>query len=186
MANRQKQGPFSGISRLWHEAGPTSRLIVGTLIVALIGIVGLTPKTLFSQELIWPYAALVAAIGWGRSGVAFRPMVILVILGVAQDVSAYAPLGCFGFINLSVFGMSAALSRAFDRERAPIITMLAPILLYSAAFGLVWLLASFASGHMVQLSPLVGAFVVTYIMHMLVAPVFDLGRRITPMTGSMV
>ncbi|GGB66650.1 hypothetical protein GCM10011503_14280 [Henriciella pelagia] len=177
---------MSGISRLWREAGPTSRLIIGFLMVALVGIVGLTPKSLFDQELVWPYAALVAAVGWGRSGVAFRPMVLLVILGVAQDVSAYAPLGCFGFINLSVFGLSAAFSRAFDRERAPIISMAAPVVLYAIAFSLVWLLASFASGHVVQVSPLISAMVVTYVMHMLMAPVFDLGRRIVPLTGSMV
>lgn len=182
----QRGSPFfSSLVRLWREAGPTSRLVVGTLIVIIIGVVGLTPKTLFGTELVWPYAALVAAIGWGRSGVAFRPMALLVFLGIAQDVSAYAPLGCFGFINLAVFGLSATVSRAFDRERAPIISTVAPVVLYAFAFSLVWLLASFASGHAVQISPLITTFAVTYLLHMLIAPVFDLGRRIVPMTGSL-
>lgn len=181
----RKQPRFASIARFWGEAGPTSRLIIGAALVVVIGLAGLNPQTLFGNELVWPYAALVAAVGWGRSGLAFRPMALLVILGVAQDVSAYAPLGCFGFINLSVFGLSAGISRAFDRERAPIITMIAPVVLYAAAFGLVWLLASFASGHVVQVSPLISAFVVTYLLHMVVAPVFNLGRRIAPMTGSL-
>jgi uncharacterized membrane protein len=64
--------------------------------------------------------------------------------------------------------------------------MAAPVVLYAIAFSLVWLLASFASGHVVQVSPLISAMVVTYVMHMLMAPVFDLGRRIVPLTGSMV
>ncbi|MGB3624346.1 MAG: hypothetical protein WA989_00860 [Henriciella sp.] len=181
----RKKQRFAGIARFWGEAGPTSRLVIGTVLVVIIGLAGLNPQTLFGNELVWPYASLVAAIGWGRSGLALRPMAILVILGVAQDVSAYAPLGCFGFINLSVFGLSAGISRTFDRERAPIITIIAPVVLYSFAFSLVWLLASFASGHVVQMSPLISAFVVTYFLHMLVAPVFNLGRRIAPLTGSL-
>ena len=177
-------GRLSGIARIWSETGPTTRFLVGTLIVAFIGIIGLTPKTLFSTELVWPYAALVAAVGWGRGGLGFRPMVVLVLFGLAQDVSAYAPLGCFAFINLATFGASALIARAFDRERAPLITTLAPIILYAAAFGLVWLFASFSGNHMVQFSPLMNAFVVTYILHILIAPVFDLGRRVGPLAGS--
>ncbi len=160
-------------------------MIVGAIIIVSIGLLGLTPKTFFGTELVWPYAGLIAAIGWGRSGLAFRPMVLLVLVGVAQDVSAYAPLGCFGFINLSAFGISAMISRAFDRERSPLITTVAPLFIYAAAFGLIWLFASFNSNHVVQLSPLINAFVVTYILHILIAPVFDLGRRIGPLVGSM-
>ena len=185
MARRRGSGFFSGFASLWREAGPTSRLIIGTLIVILIGLIGLTPKSLFGRELIWPYASFIAAVGWGRSGLAFRPMALLVLLGLVQDVSAYAPLGCFGFINLSALGMSALIARAFDRERSPFITTISPIVIYAAAFGLVWLFASFNSNHVVQLAPLINVFVVTYILHILIAPVFDLGRRIGPMMGSM-
>ncbi|WP_084397774.1 hypothetical protein [Henriciella aquimarina] len=176
---------FAWFTRIWSEAGPTSRMIAGTLIVVTIGLIGLTPKTLFNTELVWPYAALVAAIGWGRSGLAFRPMAVLVLFGFAQDVSAYAPLGCFGFINLSAFGLSALVHRSFDRERSPVITSIAPIFIYAAAFSLVWLFASFNSNHLVQAEPLIKAYAVTYILHIIAAPAFDLGRRVGPLTGSM-
>ena len=182
---RRGGGPMAGMASVWHEAGPTSRLIAGTLIVIAVGVIGLTPKTLFDTELVWPYAALVAAVGWGRSGLAFRPMALLVLLGIAQDVSAYAPLGCFGFINLSAFGLSAFVHRTFDRERSPVITTVAPVLIYAAAFALVWLFASFNSNHLVQTAPLINAYVVTYILHIAAAPAFDLGRRVGPLAGTM-
>lgn len=175
---------FAGLGRLWREAGPTTRLTAGTLLVLAIGLIGLTPKSVFGTELTWPYAALVAAFGWGRSGLAFRPMIILVIVGFAQDVSAYAPLGCFGFINLTTFGLSALVHRTFDRERSPVITTLSPILIYAIGFAQVWLFASFNSNHIVQIAPIMQTFVVTYILHIVIAPVFDLGRRAGPLSGS--
>ncbi|MEQ8558796.1 MAG: hypothetical protein RIB03_10815 [Henriciella sp.] len=185
MARRKGNERFAALGRIWGETGPTSRLIAGTALVLAIGLVGLTPKSIFGTELTWPYAALIAAVGWGRSGLALRPMVILMLFGVAQDVSAYAPLGCFGFINLTAFGLSALVHRSFDRERAPVITTLAPIVIYAFAFALVWLFASFNSNHIVQLTPLIQAYVVTYVLHMIVAPVFDLGRRAAVLTGSL-
>lgn len=185
MARRRRLDRLSGISRIWAETGPTSRFLIGTLIIAAIGLIGLTPKTLFNTELVWPYASLIAAVGWGRSGLGFRPMTVLILFGFAQDVSAYAPLGCFGFINLATFGGSSLIARAFDRDRNPLINTVAPVLLYAIAFLLVWLFASFSGNHLVQLSPLVNVFVVTYILHILIAPVFDLGRRVGPLTGNM-
>lgn len=184
MARRKGNNLFSWVSRLWGQTGPTVRLLTGTVVAVAIGVAGLTPKTLFGTELVWPYAAMVAAIGWGRSGLAFRPMLILILLGVAQDVSADAPLGTFGFINLAAFGLSAFIARLFDRERSPFITTVAPILIYAAGFSLVWLFASFTSGHLVQMSPLIKAFTVTYILHIIAAPVFDLGRQVGPLTGN--
>lgn len=186
MAKRSSaDGRLAGIGRLWGEAGPTSRLIAGTLLVVTIGLIGLTPKSVFGTELTWPYAALVAACGWGRSGLAFRPMAILAVAGFAQDVSAYAPLGCFAFINLTTFGLSALVHRSFDRERSPVITTLSPIVIYAVAFGLVWLFASFNGNHMVQMAPIVQTYFVTYILHVIIAPVFDLGRRAGTLTGSL-
>ena len=185
MARQKSDSRPSGFGRIWAEAGPTSRLLAGTLLVIAIGLVGLTPKSVFGTELIWPYAALIAAMGWGRSGLAFRPMIVLMLLGVVQDVTAYAPLGCFGFINLTAFGMSALIHYHFDRDRSPIITTLSPILVYAAGFALVWLFASFNSNHMVQLSPLVSAYAVTYALHIVIAPVFDLGRRAGTMAGTL-
>ncbi len=185
MAARKSGGRFSAIAGIWEETGPTSRFLIGTLIIAAIGLIGLTPKTLFGTQLVWPYATFVAAIGWGRSGLGFRPMAVLVLFGFAQDVSAYAPLGCFGFINLAAYGGSALVARAFDRDRAPLITTLAPVLLYAIAFLLVWMFASFSGNHIVQIAPLLNVFVVTYILHILIAPVFDLGRRVGPLAGNL-
>lgn len=184
MPSRKSGGRLSAIARIWEETGPTSRFLIGTLLLAAIGLIGLTPKSLLGTELIWPYATLVAAVGWGRSGLGFRPMAVLILFGFAQDVSAYAPLGCFGFINLATYGGSALIARAFDRDRSPLITTVAPVLLYLIAFLLVWLFASFSGNHMVQVSPLMNVFVVTYILHILVAPVFDLGRRVGPLAGN--
>ncbi|MAN74597.1 MAG: hypothetical protein CME84_10980 [Henriciella sp.] len=185
MARRRQIERLNGIARIWAETGPTSRFLIGTLIVAAIGLVGLTPKTLFNTELVWPYATFVAAVGWGRSGLGLRPMAVLILFGFAQDVSAYAPLGCFGFINLATFGASSAIARAFDRDRNPLISTIAPVVLYAVAFLLVWLFASFSGNHLVQLAPLVNVFVVTYILHILIAPVFDLGRMVGPLTGKL-
>lgn len=185
MARRKRAHNFLGLASIWREAGPTSRLIIGTALVVAIGLLGLTPKTLLGTQLTWPFAAMVAAVGWGRSGLGFRPMFLLILLGFAQDVSADAPLGTFGFINLCAFGLSSLISGVFDRERSPFITTIAPIFLYAAGFAIVWLFASFTSGHLVQFSPLVNAFIVTYITHVLIAPIFDLGRRVSPMVGSM-
>ena len=185
MARRRRERRFAGLLKLWSEAGESSRLAAGTLLVVVIGLIGLTPKSVFGAELTWPYAAMVAACCWGRSGLAFRPMAVLLLLGFAQDVSAYAPLGCFGFINLTMLGLSTLVHRSFDRERAPGITTLSPILIYAVGFFLVWLFASFNSNHIVQATPLVQAYVVTYIFHIITAPAFDLGRRAGPLTGGL-
>ena len=55
----------------WENARPRSRLVVGALVVAMIGLVGLTPKSFFGVPLAWPYVGLIAAVGWGRSGLGF-------------------------------------------------------------------------------------------------------------------
>ena len=71
----------------WEAARPRLRLLVGALVVLVIGMVGLTPKSFFGVPLAWPYVGLIAAVGWGRSGIAFGPMVLLVLFGFAQDAS---------------------------------------------------------------------------------------------------
>ena len=58
-------------------------------------------------------------------------------------------------------------------------------MIYAIGFAQVWLFASFSGNHLVQLAPLVNVFVVTYILHILIAPVFDLGRMVGPLTGKL-
>jgi len=144
------------------------------LLVAAIGLLGLTPNVLFDVALSWPYAALIAAIGWGRSGLGFAPMAVLVVFGFAQDVTASAPLGCFALVNLVAYGASAGL---FDIERSQGMNYGLPVAILFLGMAMVWLLASFSSNHLARLVPLMSAFLATLFLHMLIAPVFDLGIR---------
>jgi len=131
----------------WEGAKPRTRLVIGAVVVLLIGVVGLTPKSVFGMPLAWPYVGLIAAVGWGRSGLAFGPMVFLIFFGFAQDVSQ---------ARLS-FGL-------------PVITLFLGMVL-------VWLAATVSSGHAVRIIPLMTAYFATLIVQMLIAPLFDLGIR---------
>jgi hypothetical protein len=64
-------------------------------------VLGMTPKAFFGFPLAWPFAALWGAMGWGRVGLALRPMMLLVLFGLMQDIVSNAPLGCFAMINLA-------------------------------------------------------------------------------------
>jgi len=161
----------------WQDARPVTRLGIGAALVVLIGVTGLTPTLFFGVVLAWPYAALIAAIGWGRAGFAFSSVLLLIAFGVAQDVSTSAPLGCFGLINLLVYGASAILHQTFDGERSPEIVFALPLILLVFAFVLVWLMASLVSGHVTRLEPLLAALGSTAVLQLVSSPVFDLGVR---------
>ncbi len=168
---------FGSVTRWWEGARARVRLAVGAGLVGVLGLTGLTPNVLFDLTLSWPYAALIAAVGWGRSGLAFGPMVMLVLFGFAQDVTASAPLGCFALVNLATYGASAGVSQTFDIERSRGMNYGLPVLMLIMGMVLVWLLASFASAHMVRVIPLISVLLATIFLHMLIAPVFDLGIR---------
>jgi len=168
---------FGSVSRWWHGSRARVRLVVGVLLVAVIGLTGLTPNVLFGETLSWPYAALIAAVGWGRSGLAFTPMAALLLFGFAQDVTASAPLGCFALVNLAAYGVSSGFSQTFDIERSQGMNYGLPLVILVFGMILVWLLASFSSNHVVRAVPLISAFLATVFLHMLIAPVFDLGIR---------
>jgi len=165
------------VTRWWQSARARARLAIGAIVVIVIGLGGLTPNVLFDVTLSWPYAALIAAVGWGRSGLGFGPMTLLLVFGLAQDVTASAPIGSFALINFATFGASAALSQTFDIERSPGMNYGLPLVLLAFGMVLVWLLASFASGHVVRIVPLFSALLATVFLHMLIAPLFDLGIR---------
>ena len=61
---------------LWSQSGPSPRLLFGAAIIAIVGVLGMTPKAFFGIPLAWPFAALWGAMGWGRVGLALRPMVL--------------------------------------------------------------------------------------------------------------
>lgn len=160
----------------WENARPRSRLIIGVILVILIGLVGLTPKTLFGMQLSWPYIGLIAAVGWGRSGMAFGPMAFLLVFGFAQDASQ-APWGSHGLANLLTYGLSAIVSQTADTERSPILSFVLPVVTLFVGITLVWLVASVSSGHVVRVTPMLTAYFATLVAHMLIAPLFDLGVR---------
>lgn len=166
----------------WEAARPRSRLLIGVLVVALIGMVGLTPKSLFGVPLAWPYVGLIAAVGWGRSGIGFGPMVVLVMFGFAQDASQ-APWGSHGLANLLTFGLSAMVHQMFDTERTPFLSFILPVVTLFSGITLVWFVASISSGHFVRVTPMLTAYFATLVVHMLISPLFDLGIRRTVPNG---
>ncbi len=143
----------------------------------MIGLTGLTPNVFLGQTLVWPYAALIAAAGWGRSGLAFGPLILLVCFGLAQDVTSGAPIGCFALVNVLVFGASASLSQTFDMERSPGMNFAVPVLAILLGFALVWMVASLSGGHIARIAPLVGAFLATVFVNVIAGRLFDLGVR---------
>lgn len=161
---------------LWAAAGPTGRMVFGAFVIMTIGILGLTPKTIFGVSVIWPYAALWGAIGWGRVGLSLRPMLLLIAFGLAQDISLNAPLGCFVIVNLATYGLSAAMADAFDTSNDPILGVVAPTVLLLIAFVLVWALASLLQEHAVRVVPLGRSLIVTGLGFAISQKFFNLGR----------
>ncbi len=174
---RRRATYLSVLARFWTGARPRTRLVIGAVVVAMIGLMGLTPNVIMGQTLVWPYAGMIAAAGWGRSGLAFAPVFVLMGLGFAQDVTSGAPIGCFALVNILVFGASVGLGQVFDIERAPSMAMIVPAVSICVGFILTWLIASLSGGYLARLSPLFWAFAATLLLHVLIAPLYDLGVR---------
>ena len=162
---------------LWSRTGPTPRLVFGAFAIAAVGLLGLTPKEIFGVSVAWPHAALWGAVGWGRVGLSFRPMLILILFGLMQDIAFHAPLGCFVIVNLLTYGASAAIAGTFDVDNEPVVGIVAPVLLFSGAFILLWLLASILQDHAVRFAPLFVAGLTTGGAYAVGQKVFALGRR---------
>ncbi len=168
---------------LWSQAGPTPRLLFGAFVIATIGLLGLTPREFFGFPVAWPYAALWGAVGWGRVGLSIRPMFLLIVFGLVQDVTFHAPLGCFVILNLLAYGASAAIADTFDVMNEPLIAILSPVLLFSAAFLLLWLMASTLEDHPVRAVPLIASLMTTGLIYAVAQKTFDLGRRPGELAG---
>lgn len=168
---------FQSISAFWQGAGSDVRLLIGAALVVIVGVTGLTP-TYFGMSLSWPFAAFIAATGWGSGGVAMRPMILLILFGFAQDVSMiFAPLGVFALLNLLVFGLSAGLHQLFDTERSAVAAIVIPLGCLFAGFFMLWIIASLTNGSIVRMVPILMSLVSTIALYVLTAPLFDLGRR---------
>ena len=179
--SRFRQNGFE--KSLWSRTGPTPRLIFGAFAIATVGLLGLTPKELFGVSIAWPHAALWGAVGWGRVGLSFRPMIILIAFGLMQDIAFHAPLGCFVIVNLITYGASAAIAGTFDVENEPIVGVVAPVLLFLGAFFFLWLLASTLQDHAVRFLPLLLAGLTTGGVYAVGHKVFDLGRKPGELSG---
>ena len=168
---------FGRQASMWSKTTPAMRLATGTLIIVVIGLFGQTPKSLFGLEIIWPHAALIGAAEWGLSGHRFSPMIVLVLLGLVQDISFVASLGCFVLVNLTTYGLTAFASESMDAGNDPIIRAIIPVVSIAAGFVMLWAIASATSGQIATVRPLVGAFAMTIALHFLLAQFFDLGVR---------
>lgn len=162
---------------LWSQSGPSPRLVFGAAIIAIVGVLGMTPKEIFGMPLAWPFAALWGSIGWGRAGLSLRPMILLVIFGLMQDIVSNAPLGCFAMINLMVYGMSAGIADQTDGMRDTLVAVVGPAVLLVVAFLLVWGFASITGDHLVRTWPLMTNFIITGLIYSFASRMFDLGRR---------
>lgn len=161
---------------LWSQSGPTPRLLFGAFVIAVVGLLGLTPKTLFGLSIAWPYAALWGAVGWGRVGLSLRPMLLLIVFGLIQDISFNAPFGCFVIVNLFVYGFSAWIAGVFDVMNEPLVAGIGPVLQFISGFFVLWLLASALEDHAVRAMPLLAALLTTGVLYAISHKAFDLGR----------
>lgn len=160
---------------LWSQISPTYRMLFGFTLIALIGFLGQTPKSVFGLQVIWPHAALWAAVGWASAGLSVRPMLLLCALGIAQDISFQGPIAVFWIVNLVTYGIAAWLAETFDAEADPIKALMIAGLAMGAGVLVLWLLASGTANHSVRVTPLVSQWLLTLLLFMPLAPLFRLG-----------
>ena len=161
----------------WGRTDPNMRLLAGAALITLVGLTGLTPKSIFGLELIWPYAALWGAVGWASAGLSMRPMLFLCLFGLAQDMSFVSPIGSFMLVNLATYGAAALVSDTLDVEADPIKAVLVAAFAMAVGLTLMWIMASANADYAVSLFPVLLVFVVTLVFFVPVAPLFRLGRR---------
>ena len=161
----------------WSRTGPNARLLVGAIIIALVGLIGLTPKSLFGLDLIWPYAALWGAAGWASAGLSLRPMLILCVFGMAQDISYHSPIGSFMLVNLATYGAASLAGGTLDVEGDPTKALLVAAFSMAVGFAVMWFMASATADHVVRLLPILLVFVVTLLLFVPFARLFRLGGR---------
>ena len=172
---RATRARFGKHASRWSRLSSDTRLLVGTAIIVLVGLAGQTPKSLFGLQIIWPHAALLGAAGWGLSGHRFRPMTVLILLGLVQDISFEANLGCFVIVNLVTYAATAYAAELYDAGNDPLIRAVIPTFSIALGFFVLWAVASATTGQVAEVRSLVGAFAMTLGLHFLLARFFDLG-----------
>ena len=167
---------FGSLAQSWARTAAPWRLVFGCGLIILIGLAGLTPKLFFGVEIAWPLLGLIAATGWGRSGMALAPLMLLIVLGFAHDVSQ-APWGSYGLANLLTFGFAAFVFQTFEIDRNPALNLSMPFICITFGGLLLWVIASVSIGHPARITPLIAAFFTTVLTQIVLAPIFDLGTR---------
>lgn len=162
--------PLPGFLR----SGRSVRILSGLGLVALLGVADQFRLEQGWSNLAWPNAALWAAAGWGLSGLAIRPMLLLVLIGLAQDIVLRAPLGAFVVVNLAAFGTAAFLTRRQDRDGGTARGLLFGFLAILAGFAALTALAVTANEGSPRLPALIADVSVTLIGFVLVFPLFNL------------
>ncbi|MEL6323607.1 MAG: hypothetical protein AAGJ29_04780 [Pseudomonadota bacterium] len=168
---------FTGQKSTWERTGPNTRLMVGATIISFVGLLGLTPNRFLSIELIWPYAALWGAAGWATVGLALRPMFILAIFGVAQDVVLQAPIGTYLLVNLATYGIVAAFSDSLDIINEPANALAVSALAMAGGMVIVWIVASSRADQAMRITPLLGIYLTTLLLFVPFSGLFRLGGR---------
>ena len=159
----------------WSQIAPTYRMLFGFFFICIVGLIGLTPKSIFGIQIIWPHAALWAAVGWASVGFAVRPMLLLCVLGVAQDISFDGPIAVFWIVNLLAYGIAVWLNELFDVEKDPAKGLMVAAVAMAGAFLALWLLASGTANHGVRILPRIQEWLLTLLLFLPFAPMFRLG-----------
>lgn len=162
---------------LWSQTAPSARLAFGAFFIVLTSMIGMMPRELFGIAIAWPYAALWGAMGWGRVGLSLRPMLLLMMFGLMQDIISNAPLGCFAVINLAVYGLSAAIADQTDGMRDTLVAAIGPVVMLMLGFVMIWLFAGITSGHIVRAAPILMSILTTGLVYLAGYRMFDLGRK---------
>ncbi len=161
-------------SSAWGRTHPNTRLMAGAALITLVGLFGLTPKSVFGIELVWPFAALWGAAGWASVGLSIRPMLLLCVYGLFQDMSFVSPFGSFMLVNLVTYGAASLVSETLDVETDPVKAVLVAAFAMGVGFTLMWVMAG---ARIDYVASLLLAYIVTLILFVPVAPLFRLGGR---------
>lgn len=180
MKSRRRE---SALRRSWRRTGPNGRLGTGLLVVLALWFAGLVYSGMALPEIAWPSVVLVAAVGWSRVGLALRPMVALVLLGLLQDLAHAAPLGSYVMVALCTYWFHAALERALDLDRDPMLATLAPFISLAAGIVMIWIIASSIAGHAAAVLPLILTGLTSALTYTLIHPLLDLQSRPGELAG---
>jgi len=168
----------------WSKVSPTYRMLFGFFLVAIIGLLGQTPKAIFGLQVIWPHAALWAAVGWASVGLSVRPMLLLCVLGIAQDISFEGPIAVFWIVNFGTYGVAALLAETFDVEADPVQALMVAGVSMAIGFIILWILASGTANHGIRVLPRLQEWLFTLILFLPLAPLFRLGGHPGERIGS--